>query len=280
MKIKSFQLLSTATCLTFAGAIVESLPAQAAIISTSSGQVQNVDVATGATSAYSSSNVVFGDIALSDTNNLFGVSFPASELYSIAPGAGGATLIGSLGAFVNGLGFDNTNTLYGTGGAGFYRINTTTGAASQIGANITNFSSAGDLAFSNATGKFFALSVNPTNTTLFSIATDGTAAQIGSVGFSDVYGLAFENGSLYGYTATGQQLTINPSSGVGTFSLNVAGTTAANPSSTVNIFGSASPNSASGASTAVPEPFTIVGTLIGGGAALRMRKKLKAPSVG
>jgi hypothetical protein len=30
------------------------------------------------------------------------------------------------------------------------------------------------------------------------------------------------------------------------------------------------------ASTAVPEPFTIVGTLIGGGAALRMRKKLKS----
>ena len=28
-------------------------------------------------------------------------------------------------------------------------------------------------------------------------------------------------------------------------------------------------------STAVPEPFTIVGTLIGGGAALRMRKKLR-----
>ncbi len=32
------------------------------------------------------------------------------------------------------------------------------------------------------------------------------------------------------------------------------------------------------ASTAVPEPFTIVGTLIGGTAALRMRKKLKSSS--
>jgi hypothetical protein len=277
VKIKSFQLLSTATCLTFAGAIVESLPARAAIISTSSGQVQNVDVATGATSAYSNSNVVFGDIALSDTNNLFGVSFPTSELYSIAPGPGGATLIGSLGAFVNGLGFDDTNTLYGTGSAGFYRINTTTGSASQIGANIPDFRSSGDIAFSNATGKFFALSVNPTDTTLFSIATDGTAAPIGSVGFGSVFGLAFENGSLYGYTANGQQLTIDPLSGLGTLSLNVAGTTAANASSTVNIFGSASSNSAS---TTVPEPFTIVGTLIGGGAALRMRKKLKATSGG
>ena len=32
----------------------------------------------------------------------------------------------------------------------------------------------------------------------------------------------------------------------------------------------------SGAATAVPEPFTIIGTLIGGTAALRMRKKLNA----
>ena len=34
--------------------------------------------------------------------------------------------------------------------------------------------------------------------------------------------------------------------------------------------------SASTAATAVPEPFTIVGTLIGGATALRMRKRLKA----
>jgi DNA-binding beta-propeller fold protein YncE len=33
------------------------------------------------------------------------------------------------------------------------------------------------------------------------------------------------------------------------------------------------------ASTAVPEPFTIIGTLIGGTAAIRMRKKLKSTSV-
>lgn len=37
-------------------------------------------------------------------------------------------------------------------------------------------------------------------------------------------------------------------------------------------------DTATGPSTAVPEPFTIVGTIIGGTAALRMRKKLKATS--
>jgi hypothetical protein len=40
-------------------------------------------------------------------------------------------------------------------------------------------------------------------------------------------------------------------------------------------FGSATPGAPSG-STSVPEPFTIVGTLLGGTAALRMRKRLKA----
>ena len=39
----------------------------------------------------------------------------------------------------------------------------------------------------------------------------------------------------------------------------------------LNSFSSINPDA-----TAVPEPFTIVGTLIGGTAALRMRKKLKA----
>ncbi len=34
-----------------------------------------------------------------------------------------------------------------------------------------------------------------------------------------------------------------------------------------------------GSSTSVPEPFTVIGTLIGGTAALRMRKKLKSTSV-
>jgi hypothetical protein len=35
-------------------------------------------------------------------------------------------------------------------------------------------------------------------------------------------------------------------------------------------------DTATGPSTSVPEPFTIVGTLMGGAAALRMRKRLKA----
>lgn len=37
-------------------------------------------------------------------------------------------------------------------------------------------------------------------------------------------------------------------------------------------FGTANPT----ASTSVPEPFTVIGTLVGGTAALQMRKKLKS----
>lgn len=36
------------------------------------------------------------------------------------------------------------------------------------------------------------------------------------------------------------------------------------------------PGNITGAAAAVPEPFTIIGTLVGGTAALRLRKKLKA----
>jgi hypothetical protein len=84
--------------------------------------------------------------------------------------------------------------------------------------------------------------------------------------------LAFDNGLLYGYSATGQELTIDPATGSAIFKLNVAGTQAAG-SGTANIYGSANKNSAP---QKIPEPFTIIGTAIGGTAAFRMRKKLKA----
>lgn len=49
------------------------------------------------------------------------------------------------------------------------------------------------------------------------------------------------------------------------------------PNSTIgNSYGAGSFTANQTTTTAVPEPFTIIGTLVGGSAALRMRKKLKA----
>lgn len=261
-------MFASAFIVALVAEVTSSLPAKAVILSTSTGVVETVNVTTGAVAPYSNSTgIPFFDIATSNTGNLFGVS-SSSDLYSIAPSPGSSNLIGATGAFINGLGFDDNNKLFGTGGTGFYSINTGTGAATLV-ANIANFNSAGDIVFSPTGGVFYATSLSPNNSTLFSIKGTGAASPIGNIGFSDVFGLAFEGGNLYGYTSDGKQLSINLSSGAGTFSLNVAGANVSN-----QIFGAASSISQT-TPTSVPEPFTIIGTLIGGTAAFRMRKKIK-----
>ncbi|PSB55450.1 PEP-CTERM sorting domain-containing protein [Chamaesiphon polymorphus] len=90
--------------------------------------------------------------------------------------------------------------------------------------------------------------------------------------------------------STGETFNIN--SPVNGSSLNFAGFTSDTPISSISFRGLGDSNSFGGgttrldnfrfgtvnaaATTAVPEPFTVIGTLVGGTAALRMRKKLKS----
>lgn len=173
-----------------------------------------------------------------------------------------------MGTVINGLGFAANGNLYGTGGSGFFQISTTTGAATQIGANIANFDSAGDIVFNPSSNQFLALSSTPSDSTLFSIALDGTATQIGNIGFPSVFGVLFEGSQLIGYTDNRRQINIDLATGAGTFDRNITGTS-------LTIGGAAS-LATTGPAAAVPEPFTIIGTIIGGTAAFRLRKKLKS----
>lgn len=84
-----------------------------------------------------------------------------------------------------------------------------------------------------------------------------------------MFGLFFEGGQLFGYTDNRRQIKINLATGAGTFDRNITGTT-------LEIGGAASFATTGPAAAAVPEPFTIIGTIIGGTAAFRLRKKLKS----
>lgn len=226
-------------------------------ISTSTGQVGVIDTSTGGFTEVARGSFMF-DIALSSDNKLFGSD--ASNLVGINPVLGTFSTIGSFGTFINSLGFGSNNSLYGTGGSGFYEVNTLTGAASLI-ANIAGFSSSGDIAYDVANNRFLATS-NFGSESLWSIALDGSAAQIGDIGFSSVYGLLFDQGTLYGY-ADQQQIAINTATGAGTFSKNVAGVDG-------SIGGAAS------ATAAVPEPATVLGSLLGMGALGSVRSRHKS----
>ncbi|EGJ29138.1 MULTISPECIES: PEP-CTERM sorting domain-containing protein [Moorena] len=256
--------------IAMAGAVVFSLgtigTAQAAsFLSTSNGQVGKIDTSTGKFTPLNSDGIPFFDIALSNSGELFGVT--PSALYSIDKSTGLSSLIGYLFAFINALGFsDDDNVLYGAGDDSFYTIDTSSGAASLV-ATIPNFNSSGDIAFDSVNNQFFAtsLSVDGSSDILFSIANDGTATEIGSIGFRDIFGLFFENGTLFGYTADRQQITIDPTTGAGTFSQNVA-------FGGINrIFGAAAVSK-----TTVPEPMSVLSLLAVGafGASVLSNHKL------
>ncbi len=232
-------------------------------VSTSGGQVGEVNQSTG-NFAQVASGIVYTDIALSQTGDLFGIDF--QTLYKIDTQLGTGYLVGSLGASLNGLGFTNSNDLYGTGGSGFYKVNAQTGQASLV-STISGFNSSGDIVYDPTTNRFLATSVGDS---LWSIKTDGTASKIGNIGFVDVYGLAFDdNGTLFGYTANRQQIAIDINTGVGIFKQNVVGTNG-------EIWGSASSPSTGSAPKSVPEFSSALGLLafglVGGAVRRRYRK--------
>ncbi|MEH1888021.1 MAG: DUF4394 domain-containing protein [Nostoc sp.] len=229
----------------------------ASFLATGDGKVGTIDTSTGSFTPVFTNGVNWGDIGFSNTNELFGdsvnINGDPDQLYRVNLDSNTLTLIGDLGVQnVAGLDFNPTNNqVYGTTFAGgFYNINTSTGAATLV-ANIPNFSTAGDIVFDPGTNAFFATSFTPTDSTLFSIAPNGTASQIGNIGFKNVFGLIEQGNTLYGFTADGKQITIDKTTGLGTFDRNVTGLTG-------TIVG------ASSEATAVPEPRSVLGVVAGG----------------
>lgn len=230
-------------------------------ISTDAGEVGVINTSTGGFTEVARGRFMF-DLALSSDNKLF--ASDSRNLVGINPALGTFSTIGSFGAFINGLGFGSNNSLYGTGSSGFYGVNTLTGAASLI-ANIAGFSSSGDIAYDVANNRFLATSGG--GDSLWSIALNGSGAKIGNIGFSQVYGLLFDQGTLYGYAGK-QQIAINTATGAGTFSKNVAGVNGS--------IGGAASAQLTDPFTPVPEPATVLGSLLGMGALGSVRSRQKS----
>jgi hypothetical protein len=231
--------------------------AHAAIfVSTSSGQVGTVDPSTGLFTSVSISTA-FSELAFSNEGNLFGIT--PSQLYKIDLSSGTSSSIGNLGiSTMNALGFSSDNVLYGASWAttGLYKIDTLTGATSLV-ANIPGFIGGGDMVFDPVNHRFLATATSAENTSLFSIDLTGAATKIGDIGFHLVAGLAFDNGTLFGYTEPGEQIVIDPATGKGTFDKEVVN----DRGSQISIWGAASPPSAGNPTTSVPEPTSAFSSL-------------------
>jgi hypothetical protein len=202
----------------------------------SNGNLYTVDPFSGATTLVGAMGVVMFDIAYSPTFGLMGISGgPISSLYSINPLTGAATLIGTTGVFVNAATFSPDGlTLYAAGGPAvrsLYSINVASGAATLIGTDVgaNLYTSAGDLAFASngnlyvtstgaAGGNNFLYLINPANG-------DGTRIGAGTgIGFPQVYGLVAIGNTMFGFTASTQQvITIDVATGKGAKGPNYGG---------------------------------------------------------
>jgi hypothetical protein len=270
-------------------------------------EVGSVDAAGNYTTNFRS-ELQLTDIALSATNELFGITY--DQLYRLpytTTGAvpfGGQVIVGNVSTgtqsiSLNGLGFDNNNNLYAIGGIndigtvgttnGFFRLNTTTGAATLIstlgGLTPSAFTLGGDasdivfnpnpVSASNPDGgRFFATSRN-NNSVLFSIGLDGSTRVIGQTGKDKVAGLTFENGNLFGYTADRNRIQLDLLTGA-TTSVASLQSNVLSPQfgDALNIGGAAS------TATAVPEPssaagFVFLGVCFGAHKVMKRKQKLE-----
>ena len=182
---------------------------------------------------------VMSDIAAYN-GSLYGISQAPSggfsTLYSINPSSGSGTAIGSgTGVALNALAFSPSGTLYAAGGDSLYTIDITTGMATEIGsgAGAGAYTSSGDLEFDGG-GNLYLPSSGTSGDQLFSMdPTTGQGTLIGNIGYSQVYGLAYFNGVMYGFAASGSAITINLATGAGTqvcvYNLSFEGATAIAP---------------------------------------------------
>lgn len=187
-----------------------------------SGQVGTIDPSAKFTQI--ASTFSFSDIAVAKDGTIFGIT--PTQLFKIDPVSGLTSFVGGLpaGVNINALEFANDNILYGAGDSNLYAINTTNAGLYLI-ANLesTGFNSSGDLAFDAPNNRFLATSKGLTSDSLYAVSLTGEAAKIGDIGFSNILGLMFEGEKLFGFTADGSRILINPGTGAGVFDTLVKG---------------------------------------------------------
>jgi hypothetical protein len=193
-------------------------PCVAASFAEDPGSLYGVDLPAGLVSDIGATRAELDDIALEPAGRtLYGVNTASGSLYEVDAKTGAATFVTTIGERgvalgINALDFAPDGTLYGAGGDVVFAIDPKTGRSRQVARYPDGYESSGDLA---VIGDHLLATVNGIayegSDTLVSIdlATFETSV-VGHIGFSYVYGLAAYGTQLFGYTATGQVLEIDP----------------------------------------------------------------------
>lgn len=153
-------------------------------------------------------------LAFTPSLGLYGLGHGA--LYQINTSNGQATDVGPVGAGLTAMVYGPDGVMYGTSGNRLYSIDISSGNTTLIGSG--SYHSPESLEF-DAAGVLYAVVDGHGEDSLYRIDTaTGAGTRVGNpgaIGFGDVEGLAFVNGTMYGYTEDGLELSINLTSGVG-----------------------------------------------------------------
>ncbi|MBI4784591.1 MAG: PPC domain-containing protein [Oscillatoriophycideae cyanobacterium NC_groundwater_1537_Pr4_S-0.65um_50_18] len=198
-----------------------SVPRRAIVASSFAGGLGFIHPSTGKLTRLDMTGPAAGipltDIAIRG-DELF-VTSPINDLYKVDANTGASTLIGNLSftgtsattkPSVTGLAFAPSGTLYATtinisftdetNFEGLHTIDLNTGKASLV-ALFPAKQRIQDIVYDDFTERFFGVGqISGAKSDLYSIGLNGDIQSLGATGFSQVQGLLFENGNLYGYT--------------------------------------------------------------------------------
>ena len=160
------------------------------------------------------------DLAIDGAGNAFITSFSGFHRLNLANAS--CTDI-TLGNFPNSLSFvprgtldPNAEVLVAYNGRFYYRINPVNGVQQQIGQLPSGFESSGDIVSVQDGGTFLTvknMTSNPMcNDCLVQVnpVTGALVRNYGTIPYTDVYGIAYWGGSVYGFTSLGQLFEIAP----------------------------------------------------------------------
>ncbi|HEU0036995.1 MAG TPA: hypothetical protein VFQ53_40570 [Kofleriaceae bacterium] len=166
------------------------------------------------------------DLAIDRNGQLIGISF--GSVYRVDPNTAQATLLSSnLSGEFNGLSFVPADMLGQTGDdiliatrnsdGNVFRIDPMTGAATQVGDMGSQFQSSGDLVAVEGFGTVQTTLGAPFDmlSKLAPITFHAMPAPQ-STGFGQIWGVAYWKGKVFGFTQSGQFVTIDPQTGQGT----------------------------------------------------------------
>jgi hypothetical protein len=154
------------------------------------------------------------DIAIDQNNNGYATTF--AGVYKLDLTNAKCTLIAQ-GSYPNSLSFvpagtldPNVEALVGYNGSTYVRINTTTGAVTNVGGLTGGYSSSGDIVSVKNGGTFLTVTGNSCGDCLLQVdpKTGNMKQNYGSINHGAVFGIAFWAGVVYGFDDAGELFSI------------------------------------------------------------------------